>query len=364
MGRTSPALVPSTRVVAPQKETELSFFAEYIWTDGTEPTALIRSKTRVITEDVGLDVDAYPTWQFDGSSTNQAPGNNSDCLLKPVRAIFDPVRKGKNTLILCEVMAPDGAIHPTNRRARLREVLDKGAKGADAWVAFEQEYTFFSGSRPLGFPAERRFPAAQGPYYCGVGADEVSGRPIVESHSRACLEAGISLCGINAEVMPGQWEYQIGGPGIDPLLAADHLWLSRWLLYRIGEDFDVSATLDPKPIPGDWNGAGLHTNFSTAAMRAEGGMKVIEGACERLKEQHGKHLVVYGHGNEARLTGLHETCSYREFRWGVADRTASVRIPRAVANDGQGYLEDRRPAANADPYAVCEALLRSTLSMW
>src|SRR5690606_12520982 len=157
---------------------------------------------------------------------------------------------------------------------------------AEPWIAFEQEYTFFEGSRPLGFPAERRFPAAQGPYYCGVGADEVYGRKIVETHLDACLRAGLHLTGINAEVMPGQWEFQCGGPGVDPLTAADHLWLARWLLYRIGEEFDVSATLDPKPVPGDWNGAGMHTNYSTAAMRAEGGLDVIKQACERLREHH------------------------------------------------------------------------------
>lgn len=342
----------------------MAYQAEYIWTDGTEPTALVRSKTRVVHGKPSTDPEAFAIWQFDGSSTNQAPGGDSDLLLKPVRVVLDPVRKGDNVLVLCEVNNPDGTPHPTNRRANLRAALDAGATKADAWVAFEQEYTFFEGSRPLGFPAERRFPAPQGPYYCGVGADEVYGRDLVEAHTAACLAAGISICGVNAEVMPGQWEFQCGGPGVDPLTAADHLWLARWLLYRIGEDFDISATLDPKPVPGDWNGAGMHTNYSTAAMRREGGMAEIEAACEKLREHHERHFAVYGSGNESRLTGLHETCSYREFRWGVANRAASIRIPRQVALDGHGYLEDRRPAANADPYNVCEALLRSTLDLW
>lgn len=338
--------------------------AEYIWIDGTEPTALLRSKTRVIYKNVGIEPKDFPVWQFDGSSTNQAPGADSDRILKPACVVPDPVRGGDSYLVLCEVLNPDGTPHETNLRSRLREVMDKGGKDCDSWVAFEQEYTMFKGSRPLGFPAERRFPAAQGPYYCGVGADEVYGRPIAEAHLKACLDAGIRLTGINAEVMPGQWEFQCGGPEADALMAADHLWLARWLLYRIGEDFDVSATLDPKPVPGDWNGAGMHTNFSTAAMRSEGGQAVIEKTCEKFKEQHGRHLAMYGHGNEGRLTGLHETCSYREFRWGVADRTSSIRVPRMVAEEGQGYMEDRRPAANADPYAVCEAMLRTTLDLW
>jgi glutamine synthetase len=338
--------------------------AEYIWIDGTQPTALLRSKTKIIEENLGTDPANFPQWAFDGSSTNQAPGGDSDRTLQPVCIVADPVRTGGSVLVLCEVLNPDGTPHETNHRAPLRAVMEAGGKRADCWVAFEQEYTFFEGSRPLGFPAERRFPVPQGPYYCGVGADEVYGRPIVEAHVAACLAAGVRLTGINAEVMPGQWEFQCGGPGVDPLTAADHLWLARWLLYRIGEDYDVSATLDPKPVPGDWNGAGMHTNFSTAAMRAAGGMAVIEQACNRLGEHHARHLERYGHGNEGRLTGLHETCSYRQFRWGVADRTASIRIPRAVATEGCGYLEDRRPAANADPYGVCEVLLRTTLDLW
>jgi glutamine synthetase len=325
---------------------------------------LLRSKTRVIAEDVGPEVDAFPVWAFDGSSTAQAPGADSDRILQPVCAVPDPVRGPGSYLVMCEVFEPDGSPHATNHRAKLREVMEAGARAQQPWIAFEQEYTFFEGSRPLGFPAERRFPAAQGPYYCGVGADEVYGRPIVEAHLRACLQAGLRLTGINAEVMPGQWEFQCGGPDVDPLTAADHLWLARWLLYRIGEDHDVSATLDPKPVPGDWNGAGMHTNYSTAKMRDEGGMAVIESACKKLKEHHGRHLEVYGAANESRLTGRHETCSYRQFRWGVADRTASIRVPRMVAEQGRGYLEDRRPAANADPYQVCEVLLRTTLDLW
>ena len=343
----------------------MAIIAEYIWVDGTEPTALVRSKTKIIhnTNDV-VSLSTFPQWQFDGSSTNQAPGANSDCLLEPARFVPDPVRGGNSYLVLCEVYNPDGTPHVSNHRAKLRAAMKAGGEGAEAWVAFEQEYTFFKGSRPLGFGDDRRYPAAQGPYYCGVGADEVYGRNVVEKHMALCMEAGIVLTGINAEVMPGQWEYQCGGPGVDPLMASDHLWLSRWLLYRVGEDFGISATLDPKPVPGDWNGAGMHTNFSTAAMRAEGGIKVITEACDRLGENIERHIAVYGAGNEFRLTGRHETCSINEFKYGVSDRTASIRIPLLVEKEGCGYLEDRRPAANADPYQVCNALLRTTLGLW
>lgn len=333
--------------------------AEYIWIDGTKPTPLLRSKTKIFVK----QPESFPAWQFDGSSTSQAEGSYSDCLLRPAYYIKDPLRDGDAYLVLCEVHNADGSPHKSNKRAELREVMEQ-AKIHDPTIAFEQEYTLFKGSRPLGFSTERRYPAAQGPYYCGVGADEVYGRPLVEAHLAACLEAGIALTGINAEVMPGQWEFQCGGPDIDPLTASDHLWLARWLLYRIGEDHGISATLDPKPVPGDWNGAGMHTNFSTATMRAEDGIKEIIRACKALGEHVGEHLEVYGYGNERRLTGAHETCSYREFKFGIADRTASIRIPLMVANENRGYLEDRRPAANADPYEVSTAILKSVLGLW
>lgn len=344
----------------------MNIIAEYIWIDGTEPTRQLRSKTKVVPLDRDpldpIGPSDFPEWGFDGSSTGQAPGGDSDRKLIPVTIVPDPVRnEGDSYLVLCEVYHPDGRPHETNTRARLRAVLDAGADAAEAWVGIEQEYTLFKGSAPLGFGSERRFPAPQGPYYCGVGADEVYGREIVEDHLRACLDAGLSICGVNAEVMPGQWEFQIGGPGVGPLAAGDHLWLARWLLYRIGEDYGISATLDPKPVTGDWNGAGAHTNFSTKEMRAEGGLEAIKAACEKLGTRIKEHLAVYGEGYEMRLTGRHETCRYDEFKYGIGDRTASIRIPAHVGTDGKGYLEDRRPCANADPYQVARVLLESIL---
>lgn len=339
--------------------------AEYIWTDGTTPTPLLRSKTKVMpAPDGGIVLESFPKWAFDGSSTNQAPGADSDCILQPVCFIPDPIRGGDAYLVLCEVFNPDGTPHETNTRAHLRTAMDAGGHDLDSWIAFEQEYTFFDGAKPLGFPSERRFPAAQGPYYCGVGADEVYGREVVEAHLAACLTGGLMLTGINAEVMPGQWEFQCGGPGGDPLTVCDHTWLARWLLYRVGEDYGISATLDPKPVPGDWNGAGMHTNFSTAATRGSNGRAEIERICEAIGTKLEEHLAVYGAGYEMRLTGHHETASYRDFSYGIADRTASIRIPRLVAETGSGYLEDRRPNANADPYAVSTVMIKTVCDQW
>ena len=328
--------------------------AEYIWIDGHMPTAKLRSKTKIIDGEV-TSLENLPDWGFDGSSTQQAEGHFSDCLLKPVCFIPDPIRGGIDILVMCEVFNADGTVHQSNHRAKLRKLAEKYEDHA-CWFGIEQEYTFFDGNKPLGWP-DKGFPAAQGGYYCGVGSDEVYGRDIVEDHMQACLDAGINLSGINAEVMPGQWEFQVGPSG--PLEVSDHLWIARWLLYRIGEDYEVIATLDPKPVKGDWNGAGAHTNFSTKSMREEGGIKVIEHACEKLKDAHSEHMAIYGADNDERLTGLHETCSINEFRWGNSDRGASIRIPMTTYKDGCGYLEDRRPAANMDPYRVCSVLMET-----
>ncbi len=339
--------------------------ATYIWHDGTEPTQTLRSKTRIIKHPEGeITINDFPEWGYDGSSTNQSIGEDSDLVLEPVSFVSDPVLKGDNYLVLCEVLNPDGTPHPTNKRAILRNILENGGAEHEPWFGFEQEYTLFKGSQPLGWP-ERGYPAPQGPFYCGVGADEVFGRDLVEAHTQACLEAGLMIFGINAEVMPGQWEYQIGYRGIegesaDALTVCDHLWLARWLLYRLGEDYGISATLDPKPVKGDWNGAGKHTNFSTKDMRdPKIGLKAIDAAIKVLGERHSDHIKVYGHGLEERLTGKHETAHISNFSAGVSDRGASIRIPRAVANKGYGYLEDRRPGANANPYEVAAILIQT-----
>lgn len=340
-------------------------FAEYIWLDGKKPTQRLRSKTRVVDLGGRLATPAdFPDWGFDGSSTWQADGGDSDLTLKPVYVAKDPVRGGGSYLVVCEVMNGDGTPHATNHRARLREVLENGAAADEPWFGFEQEYTLFQNGRPMGWP-DSGYPAPQGPFYCGVGARVAHGRELVERHMNACIEAGLMLYGINAEVMPGQWEFQIGYRGVegesaDPLTVSDQLWIARWLLDRLGEDSGTRVSFENKPVKGDWNGAGNHTNFSTRQMRDEAtGVETIREAVDRLSETHDEHIAVYGEGLEERLTGLHETCSIHEFRSGVADRGASIRIPRHVAKKGYGYLEDRRPGANSDPYAVCARILET-----
>jgi len=328
--------------------------AEYIWIDGTEPTAEIRSKTKIMEQG-----EEPPLWGFDGSSTNQATGDNSDVVLSPVMVCPDPVRGGDHILVLCEtLLTEDLSPHPTNTRALAAAAYEKYAD-QEMIFGLEQEYTMLhpDSGWPYGFPSHG-FPGPQGPYYCGVGAIKIAGRDIVEEHTTLCMDAGLAISGTNAEVMPGQWEFQIGP--VDTVTVGDHVWLARYLLYRLGEHYNVEISLSAKPMKGDWNGAGMHSNFSTNAMR-ENYDAVIQAA-ESLGRP-GKpeeHIAGYGIGIEDRLTGRHETQRYDQYNYGVSDRGASVRIPWQVARDQKGYLEDRRPNANADPYVVA-ALITNTV---
>lgn len=332
--------------------------AYYIWIDGTGQN--LRGKTKTVDHPVE-SVDELPEWNFDGSSTNQSTGENSDVYIRPVSIFRDPFRKGENILVMCECYSPDDTPHPTNKRDECNRVMERCAD-QKPWFGIEQEYTLFekTGKRPYGWP-ENGFPGPQGPYYCGIGTDRVYGRAVVEAHYRACLYAGVKIAGSNAEVMPSQWEYQVGP--CEGITMGDHLWVSRYILSRVAEEFDIVVSFDPKPIPGDWNGAGCHTNISTKAMRTEGGMDHIYKAIEAMSTKHEEHIAEYdphrGADNARRLTGLHETASIDQFSYGVANRGASIRIPRQCEKDGYGYFEDRRPASNCDPYAVTARIVKT-----
>merc|ERR1719298_72038 len=336
--------------------------AEYIWSDAEGD---VRSKCKTVSASKA-DLDSLPSWNYDGSSTDQAPGEDSEVIIKP-RAIYkDPFRGGDNILVLCDTYTPGGTPLPTNTRAAAAEVFagDAGAsveKGTGAWFGLEQEYTLFDLDKvtPLGWP-KGGYPGPQGPYYCSAGADRAYGRAISDAHYKACLFAGIAISGTNAEVMPGQWEFQVG-PSVG-IAAGDDMWMARYLLQRVCEDFQVYVTLDPKPIPGDWNGAGMHTNFSTEKMRKAGGLAEITSAIKKLGTKHSEHIAAYGEGNERRLTGAYETAPIDQFSFGVANRGCSVRIPRSTDADGCGYLEDRRPSSNCDPYVVCSKIYQTCTS--
>jgi glutamine synthetase len=328
---------------------------EYVWIGGS--TQDLRSKTRTLQGKI-TTLAQIPEWNYDGSSTGQAPGTDSEVILKAQRIFRDPFRRGDNILVMCDTYTPQGEPLPTNHRHPANKIFAKDL-AAKPWFGLEQEYTMFEADKktPFGWP-KGGYPGAQGPYYCSAGADNAFGRPIVEAHYRACLYAGITISGINAEVMPGQWEYQVGPVvGID---SGDQLWMSRYLLLRVAELFGVVISFDPKPIPGDWNGAGMHTNFSTEKTRADGGFAEIIKAIEKLGTKHQEHIAVYGEGNERRLTGAHETAPITRFSYGVANRGASIRIPRAAEAEKKGYFEDRRPASNACPYRVTSKIFETT----
>jgi glutamine synthetase len=332
--------------------------AEYIWIGGSGED--LRSKTKTLDAPVSSPSE-LPDWNFDGSSTGQAPGHDSEVILKP-KAIFpDPFRGGDNILVLCDCYTPAGEPIPSNTRAAAEKIFsDPKVKAEKPWWGLEQEYTLFQpdGRTVIGWPVGG-YPGAQGPYYCGVGADRIFGRPVVEAHYKACLYSGIKISGINAEVMAGQWEFQVGP--CEGISGADHLWIARYLLLRICEEFGLICSFDPKPIPGEWNGAGCHTNFSTESMRKDGGYQVILDAIKKLGDKHQEHIECYGKGNERRLTGRCETASIDKFSYGVANRGASIRIPREAEKHGKGYFEDRRPASNMDPYIVTSKIVHTVL---
>jgi glutamine synthetase len=329
---------------------------EYVWLDGYE-TANLRSKTKVVrTNDWN---GTPPKWNFDGSSTQQAAGKSSECLLSPVN-VYGPLPGDNRYIVLCEVMNADGTPHTSNSRAKLREVLEE-ADSSTYWWGFEQEYFLTKDKVPLGFPVGG-YPDPQGLYYCGVGGNQVKGRDLVEKHLNTCLDLDIYLTGINAEVAVGQWEYQCFAE--DTLTACDDLWVSRYLLYKMAEDFGLDAEMNPKPVRGDWNGSGCHTNFSNFKMREVGGEDYFARLLKSLEVRHLAHIKEYGVGNENRLTGLHETQHINKFSWGVGDRGASIRVPNGTkAAMWTGYLEDRRPASNCDPYSVARLIIDATAAV-
>lgn len=325
---------------------------EYIWLDGNIPTQKMRSKTKVVRNFDGK-LESCPMWSFDGSSTNQAEGGSSDLLLKPVFICEDPSRRD-GFLVMTEVLNADGTPHETNGRATIDD------DDQDFWFGFEQEYVLWNidTHTPLGFPAPGYFPAPQGPFYCSVGAEFNVGREIAEKHLDLCVDAGLNIEGVNAEVMKGQWEYQIFAKGAKE--AGDQIWVARYLLERIGEEYGVRINLDPKPVKGDWNGSGMHANFSNTTLRTCGSKETFEAICEAFRPVVDEHINVYGENNDERLTGAHETQAIDQFSYGVSDRGASIRIPiGAVENGYKGWLEDRRPASNADPYKVASRIIKT-----
>jgi len=358
---------------------KLTLHLEYLWLDGNYPQQ-IRSKTKIIEKEIqdyseiidGIrdkfydewkqDPSKLPIWNFDGSSTGQAETSKSELLLKPVNIFLDPF-KDNGFIVVAEVYNTDGTPHKTNKRAKMVKTI--GKYDEETKWGLEQEYFIYDRltNKPLGWPSEG-FPRPQGDYYCAVGGNNVIGRDFVEEHASLCEVAELQISGINAEVTLGQWEYQVGP--VYAIEGADQLWVSRYILNRLSEKYNYYIVLDPKPYKGnDWNGSGMHVNFSTKSMREDlkNKKKLVIEACEKLGKKVEEHIEVYGLNNQYRLTGANETCSINEFRYGIGDRTASIRIPSSIEDKTTpGYLEDRRPASNGDPYEIINVLIKTICS--
>lgn len=330
---------------------------EYIWLDGYFPTQNMRSKTKVEEhENFKGTLEELGNWSFDGSSTKQAEGGSSDCVLKPVAIYPDPDRIN-GYLVMTEVLNVDGTPHVSNGRATIDD------DDNDFWFGFEQEYFIMDVQTqlPLGFPIGG-YPGPQGMYYCSVGGKNTFGRDLVEEHADLCIDAGLNFEGINQEVASGQWEFQLFAKGAK--LAGDEIWIARYLLDRLTEKYGYYIEYHPKPIKGDWNGSGMHANFSNTLLRTCGDKDTYMKVCEAFRPVVDEHIHVYGEHNDQRLTGLHETASITDFSYGISDRGASIRIPiLTVNNDWCGYLEDRRPASNADPYKIAGRIIKTVKSV-
>ena len=335
----------------------MAIIAEYIWID---VGGNLRSKCRtLIYRDFNdIEIDDLPLWNFDGSSTGQAIGSDSEVILAPKSVYRDPFREGANILVLCDCYDRNMTPIESNNRHKANIIFEQLIE-EHPWFGLEQEYVMYNAktNKPLGWPVDGE-PEPQGKYYCGIGTGKVFGRHIVDEHYEKCLYAGINISGTNAEVMPGQWEFQVGPcEGID---SGDETWMARFILERVAEKYDVIISYEPKPVLGDWNGSGCHINFSSLEMRNEGGIEKIYEAINKLEKKHDEHIAVYG-DNTVRLSGNHETSPIDKFTYGVADRTASIRIPSTTHNSGYGYLEDRRPASDIDPYLATAKLAKTTL---
>ena len=348
----------------------MKYILEYVWIDADGG---MRSKNRVANIDDAcnehciLSDRARWEWSFDGSSTGQATGTDSDVILRPVALYRNPFYNANHAqlslLVLCDTYDKDGTTpHATNARVKCAQT-ESECLTDEPLFGIEQEYILFDRAKETPYQwASPSDPGCggQGAYYCGVGGDRCFGRKIADQHLQACLHAGIEICGTNAEVTASQWEFQIGP--LPALQVSDQLWMARYILLRITEEHGCCATFHPKPLR-TWNGSGGHTNFSTMEMRhniyERASIDAIMDACTKLEANHAEHMAVYGKDNVERMTGLHDTSSMHKCTWGVSDRGRSLRIPRHVANQGCGYLEDRRPAANLDPYLITERIMRT-----
>lgn len=280
--------------------------------------------------------DLYPTGTFDGSSTGDAEVGSSDLRIKPC-AVYRDV-DGVGVFVLCDIDTAE-----TPRANLLTLIENRKVFGAEScWFGFEQEYFL------LPFESESEQDAF---HYCSPTSETIP-----QHHYNECRQMGVHITGWNCEVAPNQYEFQVCAAGVS---AADDLIMARWVLLRVCQEHDKGLLLVPKPIP-VYNGSGLHTNFSTPQMRTSpGGWSTMLKSVGLLRDRHNEHMEVYGDGNEERLSGMYETSAFDTFSWGIGSRDTSVRLQKVMKGEDKGFIEDRRPASNANPYVVCYALVNT-----
>lgn len=351
--------------------------AEYVWIDADNN---LRSKTKIFTvpisnklknfTDIDININDFPDWNFDGSSTGQSETRDSDIIIKPVyfvkNSLIDKSDRLENCryyIVLCKL-----ANHNDNNYDETKQLFHL-TLFEDPWFGIEQEYIMLNKNGELleydnytytGIDNPDSVNTSENRFYCSVGCNNTFGRKIAMEHMHKCIEADIKICGINSEVTPSQWEFQIGP--LNAIEVCEQLWIARYMLIQIAEKYNVVITFHPKPFT-HLNGSGAHTNFSTKSMREQNGIEKIYEAINKMSKKHTEHIKVYGRYNELRLTGKNETANINEFKYGSCDRGSSIRIPVNVVKDKRGYLEDRRPASNIDPYLVVSRILKTVFEI-
>ena len=362
------------------------YILTYVWLDNANG---FRSKTRTMrfneydNEHRHLKV---PKWNYDGSSTGQADGHDSEVNIVPCCVLHDPFMEKsgyQSYLVFCKTYDKFNEPLKNNNRHNAELVFQhEGVIAEKPWFGMEQEYYILSTNSYVNITQSKEHATlypflqendlklrvqnntetaqtnGQGQYYCSTGFGNAFFRDIIDEHYIKCLDAGIEIFGHNLEVGACQGEFQIGT--CEGIHIGDHLWMARYIMERIAETRGVIISWEPKPLGDtDWNGSGCHTNFSTEKMRSNGGLEVIEQAMNKLEPLQKLHMDAYGEGNELRMTGNHETSDWRKFTYGVASRDTSVRIGNETQKSGKGYFEDRRPSSNCDPYLVASRLVRT-----
>ena len=316
---------------------------EYIWLDSDYE---FRTKTKVFPYkyDTMPVLEDIPIWNFDGSSTGQAPSDGiTEVILKPVCLTQNPFIGENSYLVLCQTMNSYNEPIETNKCYEAMKLLKSpDVENLEIWFGVELEFFFESieGKDYMG---------PQGKYYCGLGQVDYNERKIMETLVKYCQKANIPISGFNQEVAPHQWEYQIGP--INATWAPHGVYLSRYILDRISEMFDKRTIWHPKPYSGDYNGSGCHVNMSSQLTRDDEGLTHIYKVLKVIEADHTNFIENYtGKNNNLRLTGAHETSDPFKFTYSEGGRGSSIRIPTQVMSDGYGYFEDRRPGSSINYY--------------